>query len=163
MRSHRIMAAAALALMAVPALVSAQRPARQAGPGDFQRMLETNPLWELLDAKERLDLTETQTAELERRAKALDEANADHLAKIRDMRAQRPGRGNGPPSAEDRERMRAAMEAARPHMQAVRESHREALQEARALFSAEQAAALDRLLQERREQRRGDRRGPPRR
>lgn len=158
MRSIVMRAAAVLAVLVVPGAADAQRGGR--GGQDFQRMLETNPVWELLDAKARLELTEGQVERLQAMARALDEANQPNLAKVREVRAQMPAPGSGPPSPEARAKMRAAMETARPAMQAIRQSHQNALREARALLTEPQQATLDRIVEEWRQER--GRRGPPR-
>lgn len=138
-------------LLALPATAAAQR---EEGARMDARMLESDPVTRLLEARERLALTPEQVSALQEIAARVRTETEAEVAQLRALRAQRPARGQGQPTAEERQRFRALMEQARPAMETVREKHRAAMEEARALLTEEQLATVREMMRAERPERR---------
>ena len=124
----------ALALLAVPALVQAQR-----GPGGPGMMAQANVAKLLLENRETISLTDEQVVKLEAVAKTLDEKNGPVLEEMRKARE----------AGGDRQAMMASM-------QKIRGNSDEAFEkEIKPVLTAEQVTKAEKVIADARPQRRG--------
>ncbi len=126
----------ALALLLVPAAALGQQKAAPPGAGTY-----VGPIQRVLDRRTELTLTSEQVQKLEAIRNASAEQERTLVAKLTEARGGiAPGvplRTHGA-TPEERQKVRAQMDAARPYHDQLRQLHQKQVQEARAILTPDQ-------------------------
>ncbi len=148
---------AILAFAALPGTLVAQGPpAGGPGPMGPRGRGPRNPIATILAQKDTLKLTGDQVAKLQVMQSRLEEKNSPLVKQIEAKRPPRPeGDQAAPPTDEQRQQWRQAMEELRPVMEQIRTNNRESMDAALKLLTTDQQNAVREMMRSRRDGMRG--------